>query len=277
VTDDADFFVRFWGVRGSIACSGEAYRKYGGNTSCIEVRCGTQLLIFDAGTGLRELGQTFDCSKPLNGNLFLTHTHLDHICGLPFFRPLYHPKTRFRLWAGHLLPERTLHQAICQFMADPLFPVPPHYFSRNVTYHDFKASETLEPYPEIRLRTAPLNHPNGATGYRIEYLGRSICYITDTEHVPGQPDQNILDLVAGSQVMIYDCSYTDAEFSRYEGWGHSTWQEGRRLAEEAGVERLVIFHHDPSHEDSVMDAIAQEAEQARPGTIVAREGMKLSP
>lgn len=272
-----EFSVCFWGVRGSIACPGDQHRKYGGNTSCLEVRCGDHLLIFDAGTGLRALGQKLVSEGTTSGDLFLTHTHLDHIVGLPFFAPLFDPKARFRLWAGHLQPDLTLLDALSKFMAAPLFPVPPQVFAGNISFHDFAAGETLEPQPGLRLRTAALNHPNGATGYRVEYNGRAICYVTDTEHVEGALDQDVLDLIHGADIVIYDASYTDAEFPRYKTWGHSTWQEGVRLCDQADVELLVLFHHDPKHDDRFMDQIAAEAEQARPGTVVAREGMILRP
>lgn len=271
------FSVEFWGVRGSIACSGDRHKKYGGNTSCLEVRCGDYVLIFDAGTGVRALGDRLMSEHTVCGDLFLTHTHLDHIVGLPFFAPLYDSEARFRLWAGHLQPDMTLLDALSQFMAAPLFPVPPQIFTGNVSFHDFIAGETLEPRPGVRVRTAPLNHPNGATGYRIEYNGRAICYVTDTEHVEGKLDRNILDLIQGADIVIYDSSYTDAEYPKYKSWGHSTWQEGVRLCDRADVELLVIFHHDPSHDDKAMDQIAKEAAKKRPGTVVAREGMVLYP
>ncbi len=277
MADSAKFNVRFWGVRGSIACPGESHRHYGGNTSCLEVRCGEHLLIFDAGTGLRPLGDKLATENGLSGDLLLTHTHLDHIVGLPFFAPLHKPETCFRLWAGHLQPELTLRGTIAQLMMAPLFPVPPEIFSGNITFHDFSAGETLEPQPGVKLRTALLNHPNGATGYRIEFDGRSVCYVTDTEHTEGRPDENILGLIEGADIMIYDSSFTDEEYPRYKGWGHSTWQEGVRLCDQAGVKQLVIFHHDPNHDDAFMDQVAREAEIARPGTLVAREGMVLSP
>lgn len=274
------FSVRFWGTRGSIACPGEMYQRYGGNTSCLEVRCGDQLVVFDAGTGLRRLGAHLAKLHPdggIDADLFLTHTHHDHIIGLPFFVPMFDPKNRWRLWAGHLQPEYDLDQILRKFMTPPLFPVPPDIFAADVSYNDFKAGETLEPRPGVTLKTTALNHPNGATGYRIEFQGRSICYVTDTEHVPGKPDQNILALADGADIMIYDSSYTDEEFTRFKGWGHSTWQEGARLSDAAGVKQLVIFHHDPSHEDAFMDGVAEAAEKARPGTLVAREGLVLNP
>ncbi len=274
---DSTFSVKFWGVRGSIACPGDSHRRYGGNTSCLEVRCGPHLLIFDAGTGLRGLGVDLAKRAAAAGDLFLTHTHFDHIVGLPFFGPMYDPNVRMRLWAGHLMPAMTLHDALSKFMAAPLFPVPPKVFCCNISYHDFKAGETLAPRPDVRLRTAPLNHPNGATGYRIEYGGQAICYVTDTEHVEDTPDATILELIRGADLVIYDSTYTDEEFPKYRTWGHSTWQEGVRLCEQAEARRLVVFHHDPGHDDSFMDAVATAAEAARPGTVVAREGMVLTP
>ena len=277
LAEKQDFSVRFWGVRGSIACPGPHYQKYGGNTACLEVRCGEQLLIFDAGTGLMRLGDDLAAADQLNCNLFLTHTHFDHINGLPFFAPMFNPRNRMRLWAGHLLPEMSLHDALVQFMAAPLFPVPPQVFAASVSFHDFQAGETIELTPDIRLLTTALNHPNRATGYRVEYAGKSICYVTDTEHVPGEPDGNVLALIDRADLVIYDCTYTDDEFPNHISWGHSTWQEGIRLCDMAEVKRLVIFHHDPGHDDAFMDGIAAQAERARPGTVVAREGMVLTP
>ena len=271
------FFVRFWGVRGSIACPGETHRRYGGNTSCLEVRCGSRLLILDAGTGLRPLGDAINGEQPVDADMLLTHTHHDHIAGLPFFSPFFNKKNRFRIWAGHLAPSRSLHNVLCQFMSAPLFPVPPQIFSADVIYRDFTAGEPLEFGDGIHIRTGSLNHPNGATGYRIEYGGKSVCYVTDTEHVPGEPDRSILDLIEGADYVIYDSSYTDLEFPDYVSWGHSTWQEGARLCDAAGAETLVLFHHDPSHNDEVMDRISREVEERRPGTLVAREGMTLEP
>jgi len=270
------FTVRFWGVRGSIATPGPATARYGGNTSSLEVRCGTRLLLLDAGTGLRYLGAKLGAETPLDTDLLLTHTHFDHVCGLPFFRPFFQPQNSFRLWAGHLGGGLTLHRVLREFMMAPLFPVPPEVFKAKIEYRDFRAGETLTPASGIAVRTAPLNHPDGATGYRIEYRGKSLAYITDTEHVPGAPDRNVLGLIQGADVVVYDCMYTDEEYEKsYVGWGHSTWQEAVRLCRPAGVKKLVVFHHDPDHDDERMDAIGREVAVALPGAIVAREGLEL--
>jgi phosphoribosyl 1,2-cyclic phosphodiesterase len=160
-----------------------------------------------------------------------------------------------------------------EFMMSPLFPVPPQVFRARMEYREFRAGDTLRPGPEVAVRTTALNHPDGATGYRVEYAGRSVCYLTDTEHVPGAPDRNILELIAGADLVIYDSMYTDAEYPTYVGWGHSTWQEGTRLCRAAGVKRLAVFHHDPEHDDEMLDGVAREVERELPGSIVARDGL----
>lgn len=273
---NGSFTVRFWGVRGSIACPGKEYERYGGNTSCLEVRCGETLLIFDGGTGLRKLGLELMKDKPPNwgidGYIFLTHTHVDHIAGIPFFAPFFCSKSNWKIWAGHLLPEKRLEDVLCQFMAEPIFPVPPTIFNAGMDFCDFKVGQVLGPFGGVTIKTAPLNHPNGATGYRIECGSSAICYVTDTEHEIGALDKNILGLIEGADLLIYDCSYTDEEFPKYVGWGHSTWQEGVRLARAAGVKRLAIFHHDPSHDDDAMDRIAAQAAREFEGALVACEG-----
>jgi phosphoribosyl 1,2-cyclic phosphodiesterase len=277
MTDQKDFYVRFWGVRGSLACPGSGTVRYGGNTSCLEIRCGDYFLIFDAGTGIRRLGEQLMAEVPIDAHIYFTHSHFDHICGLPFFAPLFVPENRIQMAAGHLLPEYTLEKVLCEMMIAPLFPIPPGVFQADITYSDFNVGQTLEPYPGLAVRTGPLNHPNRATGYRVEFDGKSICYLTDTEHPENGRDEAIVDLIRGADLVIYDSMYTDDEYPKYKGYGHSTWQEGVRLVEAAQAKTLVIFHHEPSHEDDFMDGIAKEAEALRPGTIVAKEGMMLSP
>lgn len=271
----SDFSVTFWGVRGSIATPGPAYQRYGGNTSCIELRCGDQLIILDAGTGIRPLGAALLDSQTRSAELLMTHTHFDHICGLPFFAPLYRKGFRVKMRAGHLLPSSNIRKVLCELMMAPLFPIPPSVFAADVTYQDFTCGETLQLSNAVRVRTGALNHPNGATGYRIEYGDRAVCYVTDTEHRADEQDPKVVDLVAGADIMIYDSTYTDHEYPRFVGWGHSTWQEAIRVAEAADVRTCVIFHHDPAHDDAFMDRITTDAEAMRPGTVVAREGMVL--
>lgn len=277
MTNSDDFFVRFWGVRGSIACSGPDTERYGGNTSALEVRCGDKIILLDAGTGMRYAGKELITKGALDIDIFLTHTHFDHICGFPFFTPFFNPASKFRIWAGHLLPEFNVRYALTELMMAPLFPVPVEIFGADIGYHDFMAGDTLDLGGGVTMRTTPLNHPNKATGYRVEYDGRSICYITDTEHTPGVLDENVKALVEGADLMIYDGMYTDDEFPARVTWGHSTWQEGLRMSEAANVKRYVLFHHEPDRDDDTLDQIAAELEKSRPGTVVAREGLVLTP
>jgi phosphoribosyl 1,2-cyclic phosphodiesterase len=273
-----EFWVRFWGVRGSIPTSDPATLKYGGNTSCLEVGCGRRRLIFDGGTGIRYLGRhIMQAGEPLDTDLLLTHTHYDHICGIPFFVPFFVPGNKVRIHAGHLLPQLTIRKVLTELMMAPLFPVPPEIFAAQVDFIDFRAGETLDMGDGIVLRTAALNHPNNATGYRIEYAGRSICYITDNEHVLGERDDAVIGLCRETDIMIYDSMFTDQEYGCRVGWGHSTWQEALRVAEQAEVGTCVLFHHDPDHSDAFMDEVAGKAAARRPGTVVAREGLVLRP
>ena len=130
---------------------------------------------------------------------------------------------------------------------------------------------------EIKIKTAPLNHPGGAVGYRVEYGGKSICYVTDTEHIPGKPDENIMSLIEGADVFIYDATYCDDNFARYTGFGHSTWQEGARLSAAAGVKHYVIFHHPPSSTDATLLKLEDRAQMLFAGSSVAREGTNITP
>lgn len=272
-----DFFVRFWGVRGSIACSSPDTVRYGGNTSSLEVRCGDDLLILDAGTGLRYLGDSLSAGATIHAHMLLTHTHLDHICGMPFFKPAFNAENTFGLWAGHLREGKAVRDVLAQMMAAPLFPVPPDIFRAEITFHDFRAGEMINPYDGVTIRTAPLNHPNGATGYCIEYQGRSICYITDHEHDRGPHDAILVNLIRDAEIVIFDATFTDDEYAHCAGMGHSTWQEGVRICDEANVQQYVVFHHNPEHDDDFMDGIAREVAVVRPGSVVAREGMVLRP
>ncbi len=265
-----DFTVRFWGVRGSLPCSGPDTARYGGNSSCVEMRCGDRRLVFDAGTGMRPLAATM--KGPQDFDLLFSHFHYDHVIGLPACGPLYHPATRCRVWAGR--PD--VRQVLEAFMCPPRFPLRLDFFKAALDFHGFDPGAVLDLGDGIRIRTAPLNHQDGATGYRVDYGGRAACYVTDTEQFGDGPDRAILDLISGADLFIYDCTYTDAEYPAHRGWSHSTWQEGMRLAEAAGVGTFAIFHHDPSHDDAFMDRVAAEAVAARPGSVVTRDGMILS-
>ena len=160
-------------------------------------------------------------------------------------------------------------------MGPPFFPLTPKQLRADITYRDFRPPEVLKPHSDVAVRTARLNHPNGAVGYRIDFAGRSACYVTDTEHRHGERDSALVELIEGANLMIYDCMYTDDEFDRCQGYGHSTWEEGVRLCEAAGVARLVIFHHRPGRDDERLKAIESEAVARFPGSVIARSGLVI--
>ncbi len=274
---DNNFWVQFWGVRGSIACPGKEYSRYGGNTSCIEIFCGGKHLIFDAGTGIRNLSKKLVASNSREFDLFFSHTHLDHVSGLPFFGPVYKTDTKLRIWAGHLLPQRKIAQVLPKLMIDPLWPVQLEQLSAEITFKDFLAGETLQLTEDIKIKTVLLNHPNRATGYRVEYGDYSISYVTDTEHYPDRMDNEIINLIQNTDIFIYDCMYTNEEYPNHINWGHSTWQEGVKLANEADVGKFVAFHHEPDHDDNMMDSIENAIVNVRSESVVAKEGMLLCP
>lgn len=271
------FDVVFWGVRGSFPCAQPSHMKYGGNTSCVELRIGQRVVIFDAGTGLWALGKDLLKRGVTSATLLMSHSHLDHIMGFPFFAPAWMGvKFNLQIMAGHLKHDGGVRSVFEMVMLDPVFPVTLNDMGGASAFHDFEAGETLDLGDGVIVKTAPLNHPNGATGYRIEADGKVVCYITDTEHLPGRPDATILELMRGADLVIYDSTYTDEEFPKKVGWGHSTWEEAVRLAQAAAVKQLAIFHHDPEHDDAVMDRIAEKAKALFSGAFIAQEGVTIT-
>ena len=265
--------VRFWGVRGSIPCPGPATMRYGGNTPCMEVRCDERVLIFDAGTGLRSLGiELLKENKIRDVDIFITHCHLDHVSGLPFFAPFFREDYRVRVWAGNLTPSNSIEHVMRKLMSSPWFPVPMEIFKAKMEFRDFKSGEVLRPHENVVLRTALLDHPDGTNGYRLEYGGRVFALLCDTEGFPGKRDAEMIALARRADLAVYDATFTESEITSKTGWGHSTWMRGVHLANEADVKHLCLFHHDPSHDDDFMDKLAAEANDARAGTITAREG-----
>ena len=270
------FKIKFWGVRGSIACPTPRHIAFGGNTSCIEVSMGGQRVILDAGTGMRELGHWFLNKNVKDATMLLTHTHWDHINGFPFFSPAFRKDRTFTIMAGHLNERGGVQKILAGQMSQPTFPVPLDMMGSKLEFEDFTSGDTFNLGKGIKVITTPLNHPDGATGYRIEYRGKAMCYITDTEHVIGKPDEKVLEIIEGADLVIYDSTYTDTEFPNRIGWGHSTWEEGVRLCQSANVKTLAIFHHDPDHEDLFMEQLERLARTTWSGAVVAREHMRFN-
>ena len=269
--------IRFQGVRGSIPTPGPETVLFGGNTPCVEVFCGPRRLILDAGSGLRAVAAALDrIGAPSDLDLLLSHTHYDHICGLPFFTPLFRAENSVRIWSGHLPPGGT-EAALRSSLTPPLMPDLASLIRARVAYRDFAAGDTLDFGDGIVVRTALLPHPGGCIGYRIEWAGRAMVYATDTVHGDPASDARLRALCHRADVLIYDAMLTDAEFVTRKHWGHSTWQEGVRVAEESEVRQLVLFHHAPSRDDTALAELEAQAAALRPGTIAAREGQELTP
>lgn len=272
------FTIQFWGVRGSIACPGPETVRYGGNTPCIEMRVGGKRLIFDGGTGLRVLGQSLLSQLPVEAYMFFTHSHWDHIQGVPFFVPAFIPGNCFHIYGVPAPNGATIERRLTEQMLHPNFPVPLQLMKADLRFNDLEIGQKLE-IGDITIENALLNHPGEAIGYRVSWQGYSAAYITDTEHYPDGFDQNVLWLARNADVMIYDATYTDEEYhsqaSSKVGWGHSTWQEAVKVAKAANVKKLIIFHHDPLHNDDFLDHVGELAAQYFPETYMAREGQTL--
>ncbi len=262
------FEVEFWGVRGGIACPGRETMRYGGNTACIEMRCGEHRLIFDAGTGIRLLGAMLIEQSPVSAEIFFSRTSFERICGIPFFAAAYHPMNSFRFWGDHLPEGEGVRDALTNLMSDPVFPVPISIMGATLEFKDFDAGELLRPADGIAVRTAEVNKHIPVTGFRVEFGGKSVVYVSDLLLGSRGDAAAALDLLDGADLAILNTA-------RHENSG-AGWRDGLGLCDTAGVRTCVLFHHDPDDDDEALDDIAAEAEFARPGTVVAREGAVLT-
>jgi phosphoribosyl 1,2-cyclic phosphodiesterase len=272
--DDA-LQVRFWGVRGSIATSGPRFVEFGGHTPCVEVRCGQRLFVIDAGTGLTALGAALGAETPPEVDILFSHLHLDHIGGLPFFKPAILGDRVIRTHCGNL-GGASAKEALDRIYAPPLFPIRLEQLPARFEHAGFKAGETLRFRDGCCVDTHPLNHPDGATGYRFSHRGRVFCYVSDIEHSDPWPPPSLADFIREADLIIYDGMFSEAEYTRCRGWGHSTWQKGVELCEAAKVKSLAIFHLYPQHDDEYLRAVEAEMQVAMPTAFIAREGQAFA-
>ena len=272
------FYVRFWGVRGSIPVPGPATAQFGGNTSCIEIRAGSEIIIIDGGSGLRVLGNALMDELPMVARMFFTHFHWDHIQGFPFFGPAFVKGNRLDLFGSTKL-SGTLAETLAGQMNFPNFPVSLHEMAAQIKFHDLREGEAVACGDAV-ITNARLNHPGGVFGYRVDFGGHSVVVATDTEHYSCL-DGKLVELADGADVLIYDSMYTPDEYvgaagtQARTGWGHSTWEEGVKVAVAARARRLVLFHHDPDHDDATVRRIEQAAKHAFPNAVAAAEGMTI--
>jgi phosphoribosyl 1,2-cyclic phosphodiesterase len=272
--------LTFWGARGSIPTPGPGTVRYGGNTSCVEVRSGGEIIILDAGTGLRGLGNSLakEFKKhPLHLTMLITHTHWDHIQGLPFFAPIYNPRCRLRLVCSE--GARTgLINALTGQMESTYFPVPFSELPSNIEIEELKNfSFTVGP---LSIRTLRANHPGNCVGYRLLAPDCLLTFFPDTEPRPGK-DVEMIDFVRDSDALVLDSQYTAAEYKQHLGWGHGCVDDSVALAIAANVKKLFLFHHDPDRNDKQLDELLKHARhiaaaaKSKIKIDLAREGMSI--
>lgn len=268
--------VRFWGTRGSIPKPGPAYVRYGGNTSCVEVRTASGVLILlDCGTGAHPLGQALlaEPNGPRRGHVFISHTHWDHIQGLPFLAPLFVPDFEWDIY-GPRGVGLSIRETLAGQMQYAYFPIESEQFAAKVRYHDLvEGSFEID---DVHISTHYMNHPALTLGYRIEADGATVVYATDHEphspalargeRPPHTPDElRYAAFVDGADLLIHDGQYTLSEFDQYRGWGHSPVEFAVDLAASGGVRRLALFHHDPLRDDAAVDRLVQLARERAAG------------
>jgi len=285
-----EFTFTFWGTRGSIPSPGPSTVRYGGNTPCVEVRAPDgALVILDAGTGIRALGDSLaqrSAGAPVAGDIYLSHAHWDHIQGLPFFAPLYERGNRFRIWTGAAAAEEIEHAVRAQMSAG-VFPVRFDDVEATMEFRTLDGSHSAASYI---VDTLPVLHPGGALGFRLRALGDSsprLVYIPDNElAAPAEYDspdgwhEQLVAFARGAAILVHDATFTAAEYETHRGWGHSRYDDALALAREARVEHLVLFHHSPGRSDDELDAeLARLARLRAAGPpfeiTAASEGMVL--
>lgn len=253
--------ITFYGVRGSTPCPTEGNRRYGGNTSCVAVEAeGHAPLVFDLGTGLRIWGETLALDGSFHGHALVTHVHWDHVQGLPFFVPVLAAGASLDVY-GPPPPDGTLEQCFKTFVAPPYFPVCIDELPGSITFHDVTDSDMAVGDAKVMIRTVP--HTGLTNGYRVEQDGAVVTYISDHQMpIDGSMDiaDSVLELCDGADLLIHDSQYTPDEFTQKAHWGHCTVDYAVHVAREAGVRQLALFHHDPSHDDDIVDCLLAGAQ-----------------
>jgi len=283
--------LKFWGVRGSIPVPGPGTLRYGGNTACVEVRGDGEIIVLDAGTGIRALGLALENefgAQPIRIALLITHVHWDHIQGFPFFVPSYNDKNLIRIY-GYDGADTGLREILKGQMTTPFFPVklydlPGRLYIKKLEAMEFEIGK-------VQVHAKPVNHPGVCVGYRLDTSSGSVAYLPDNEPYEAfklhavktrllSPEQThkraekeragLVKFLEGCDVLILDSQYTDEEYKHHVGWGHGSLTTGVRLALDAGAKKLVLFHHDPEHDDAEIDQMVKEA-----GEIVGQTGQLL--
>jgi phosphoribosyl 1,2-cyclic phosphodiesterase len=294
--------LKLWGVRGSIPVPGPATVRYGGNTTCAEVRADGEIIVLDAGSGIRALGLALENefgSRPIKLSLLITHVHWDHIQGFPFFGPSYDDKNEIRIF-GYDGADIGLCEILKRQMATPFFPIALYDLPGKIKIEELEATDFK--IGNIRVRARPVNHPSACVGYRVFTSSGSVAFLPDHEPYESlklhaadahllSPEETrkraaegragLVKFLEGCDVLILDSQYTDAEYQAHVGWGHGSLTSAVSLAVDAGVRKLILFHHDPTHDDAMVDNMIQTARKlAKSGGSLeidaAREGAELT-
>ncbi len=282
VASESSTRLKLWGVRGSIPVPGPGTVRYGGNTACVEVRADGELIVLDAGSGIRELGLALEKEfgpRPIKVSLLITHLHWDHIMGFPFFQPSYSDKNQIHIF-GYDGTDSSLQKILKSQMATPFFPIALYDLPGKIEFENLESMEFK--IGKVRVRARQMNHPGVCVGYRIFTSKGSIAYLPDHEpyeasklHTiksdglsPEQAKQRareerdaLVKFLLGSDILILDTQYTDDEYETHLGWGHGSLSTAISLAVDAGVRKLVLFHHDPKHNDETIDKMVRTARE----------------
>jgi phosphoribosyl 1,2-cyclic phosphodiesterase len=269
--------VRFWGVRGSIPVPGPDTVRVGGNTSCVELQTqDREVIILDAGTGIRLLGLDL-ARRPterLIAVLMFSHTHWDHIQGLPFFTPATVRQNRVVV-LGERRMDRRLEQILAGQMVDAYLPFTLEDLRADLLIKEVHDGEKIVVGDSTSVLPRRLHHPGGVFGFRIVNQGRTVVYASDVSHPIDKPDPNVVDLARDADLLIHDAQYTPEEKRQHADWGHSSWTDAVHVAQQANVQQLALFHHDPLHTDDELEKIERQAQAMFPGAFLAREGMEV--
>lgn len=267
--------INFHGVRGSYPCWGEGKQQVGGQTSCVSATLPGQdtPVIFDMGTGIIELGNDLVQEGVKNITVIVSHFHLDHVMGLPFFKPLWNPDVTITFYSPAPEGQMTLEQILREkLFCPPLFPIPFEKIPATCVFKTFGAGESMTLSGGATLDSLALNHPGTATGYRLRQSGKSFCYITDHEHTPDYKEGPLLDFVHGTDLMVFDTMFTPCDYAIHKDWGHSSWQAAVEVAQKASVKKLALFHVSPDYDDEMLLQIERDAQDQFPAAFLAREG-----
>lgn len=292
--------VRFWGVRGSIPTPNPQMMKYGGNTTCIEIRTDdNQLIILDGGSGIFPLAQSLLAEMPLKAHIFISHTHWDHIHGLPFFTPIFIPGNEINLYGGYdVVADRGIEHAMSTQMQYSYFPIREAELNAGMNYHTLCNAQAVEIGEHTRVTPTLMNHPVLNFGYRVECNGRSVFFTGDHEPhyniYPGddesfeeyqrlvdQQDGEIIDAVRGVNILIADSSYTETEYPAKRGWGHGTFDTSVSMARKAEAQQLYFTHHEPTRSDTALEEVFDKTvsryagNDSMPQLFLAREGLEI--